>query len=507
MANFIKVDKDFNQTKRRNFYAVEIFQSFVWMFFHFTVVHFFMIKMESLALIGIFLWFGNFIAFLVDSPIWVLQRYFKAKTLFKTWWYLVLAVSLIFVYFTFSADTVSFEWIKLFSKEAIDWLFGSAFNIFLLLLSVIFYWIIKELNEVTSNSYVMEHADPSQYAEMFSKRSIFSWAWACVWIVLSWVILALSPFVAAIFLMIIALTYTFFTEKFMDNSTDEINLDAIKQIKLIRKIRWEKWKEEYKSEVINNKEELKEKTEWKSTIFLKSSETKWKIKISELWEWTLADIKTFWKIVFERPLNEKLLIIWAVFVLFWCWDNFVTTFLIDYIDDILSANSQELAKYKLQNVLTAYICVWLFCIPAYWWQIPIVKIAQHLWPWKVMIPGLILAWLSMFIIAFSDGLYVLFLAWVLNWLGYAACLPLSQWEFTNEYNITYSTKNNLKQIDTNASAAPLKMLANLANVVWLAFGWIMLQIFNYTGTFILLWLVIIAVLILVIKDWKKVQLW
>jgi hypothetical protein len=31
--------------------------------------------------------------------------------------------------------------------------------------------------------------------------------------------------------------------------------------------------------------------------------------------------------------------------------------------------------------------------------------------------------------------------------------------------MTYSNKNNLKKVDANASAAPNKMLANLANVL------------------------------------------
>lgn len=50
-ANYITIDNDFNFTKRRNFFSFELMSNFVWMFFHFTVVFFFMIRLESLMLV------------------------------------------------------------------------------------------------------------------------------------------------------------------------------------------------------------------------------------------------------------------------------------------------------------------------------------------------------------------------------------------------------------------------------------------------------------------------
>ena len=44
-------------------------------------------------------------------------------------------------------------------------------------------------------------------------------------------------------------------------------------------------------------------------------------------------------------------------------------------------------------------------------------------------------------------------------------MPLAQSDFSDEYNQVYSDKNNLTEIDSNASSAPLKMVLNLANVV------------------------------------------
>jgi MFS family permease len=157
-----------------------------------------------------------------------------------------------------------------------------------------------------------------------------------------------------------------------------------------------------------------------------------------------------------------------------------------------------LAKFGIQNLFTAYVAIALFSAPAYGWQVPLVGLAWKFGVWKVMIPGLFVAWISMFIFWLTGSISIILLAGVINGLGYAACMPTSQWEFSNEYNITYAGKNNLKQIDSNASAAPTKMLANLANVIGLALGWFILQIFGYTWTFfflgfILFWLFFVSV--------------
>jgi hypothetical protein len=59
---------------------------------------------------------------------------------------------------------------------------------------------------------------------------------------------------------------------------------------------------------------------------------------------------------------------------------------------------------------------------------------------------------------------------LLNSIGYAAAMPLSQADFSDEYNQVYAEKGKLSEIDSNASSAPLKMLLNLANVVGLVLG-------------------------------------
>jgi len=44
-------------------------------------------------------------------------------------------------------------------------------------------------------------------------------------------------------------------------------------------------------------------------------------------------------------------------------------------------------------------------------------------------------------------------------------MPISQASFSEMYNSDYAKKFNLHEIDTTVSAAPLKVILNIANVI------------------------------------------
>lgn len=505
MVNYITVDTNFNETKRRNFYIFQVITAFTWMFFHFAVVFFFMIKLQSVMLIWLFLWFGNLVSFLVDSPIWVLQRYFKAKNLFLTWAWLMLAVGGIFLYFTFGTQQIELGEFSIFSVEAIKWLFSSALNIWLILFSAIAYGVIKELSEVTTNSYIMNNADPSQYADLFSKRNIFYGVGSLVGLIMSWVILAFHPIIAIAIFILIVLFYIFFTGRYFDNSSNEVKEDIstaitevwddIKKLKLLTKDDIKQWITHYTTQILDSKIDLKEQTTNLKAIFLKPLELKKSINFWEIIDWTVNDLKSFIKIMLLPPYNYKLLLVAWVFIIFGFWDNFATTFLIDYIDKILIASHDTLTRFHIQDLLTAYVVIWLIWIPAYWAQVPLVALASKIWPWKVMVSWLLISAVSMFLFGFSGTIFFLLIAGLMNGVWYASSLSLSQSEFSSEYNNTYADKNDLKQVDTTASSAPIKMLANLANAVWLMFGGVLIQMLWYTLTFIILWLILLGLFV------------
>ena len=92
----------------------------------------------------------------------------------------------------------------------------------------------------------------------------------------------------------------------------------------------------------------------------------------------------------------------------------------------------------------------------------------------------------MFLFGVFDGFFLILLLGIGNSIGYAAAMPLAQGEFSDAYNQVYATKRKLTEIDSNASAAPLKMILNLANVVGLIFGGFLIAITGFNGTFFVL---------------------
>jgi hypothetical protein len=217
-------------------------------------------------------------------------------------------------------------------------------------------------------------------------------------------------------------------------------------------------------------------------------------------------MKSFYKILFIPPYNYRLLIMWLIFTLFWFWDTFVTSFLIDFIDWILLKNTSELAKFNLENIFTAYIFIAILAIPAYWAQLPFIKLWEKMWLLKVLLAWVLLSWLSIFLFWVYDTFVAILFLGLLNSVWYAAGMPLSQWEFSIEYNNSYAEKNSLKQIDSNASSAPIKMISNLANVLWLITWGILLQIFWYSWTFFVFGWILIATFIVSIVKMKEYKL-
>jgi hypothetical protein len=92
----------------------------------------------------------------------------------------------------------------------------------------------------------------------------------------------------------------------------------------------------------------------------------------------------------------------------------------------------------------------------------------------------------------ASGITLLGLA-IVNSIGYACGMSLGQNQFLDSYNTIYAEKMSMKEIDSNASAGPMKILQNAANVVGLVLGGFFLQIFHYPGFFLLFGGIIIAV--------------
>ena len=93
---------------------------------------------------------------------------------------------------------------------------------------------------------------------------------------------------------------------------------------------------------------------------------------------------------------------------------------------------------------------------------------------------------------------------MMNSTGYAAGYPMSQSIFADEYNKAYSATMQTNVINADVSAAPLKILNNLANALGLIFGGALISFMGFTGMFVMYGL---AVLTWAIISVKKRTLW
>lgn len=483
--SFVSTESSFDEIRRKNFFIYGFISSFVWMCFHFTLVFFFGLRLQSALLVGIFLGLGNFVSFLVDSPVGVLQKYFHAKKIFIASAVLMLTVSVIFLYFIFSSSSSS-------GDSLIGNFLSSGFNILLLFVSVGLYGLIKELSDVTSLSYIMNNADPSEYAELLSKNNIFSGLWALTGLIISWVVLSFNLLAAVSILVIFITVFIVFIVFYFDNSKNTININ-IGDIKKLKIISPQETLESVKQYTISQvqKADFVQIAKNMKFIFLKPMQLRWAINWKEIYDTTIADMKAFYDVICLRPFNNKLLMMSAIIVLFGFWDTFVITFLIEFLNKIINSNGDNLVLQVIP--ITGYIFIAIMAIPAFGAQLPMINLSKKIGTFLVIFFGVLLSAISMFLFGIFDGFTIVLAVGIINSIGYACAMPLSQGEFSDLYNQVYAEKRKLTEIDSNASSAPLKMILNLANVVGLIIGGLLIAIVGFNGTFFVLGLILSAI--------------
>lgn len=495
----VSVDKELSPIKFKNLFYSIVALNFTWMIFHFTVVFFFTLKLESVALVWVFLWLWNLFAFFIDIPIWIIQNYFKAKTL-----YTIAAISqiiaiLIFANFIFQvtdflAESISDNvWVL---KSTLSFFLWNWLNIFLMIIASFCYWLTKELQDITIISYILNNSSPNQYAATFAKTNIAWWLWALFWLLVSWVILSFAPTMIIFTVLLIIMYIIYFTSHFFDNSESTIDFKDIYKFKvLFDKNNYENIWENIKDRVVKtvNKVELINIMEKTKYLFIKPTSLKKWLTFSFLVNETKKTFLLTYNVISKQ--NSNLLIYWAIIMLltFWFRDTFASTFLINYLDKV----------WKWWS----YILLWIIAIPAFWLQWFFWKMAEKYWNYSVANVWLFLSWISLFLMWFlsnSSPFVIMFFA-LINSVWYASCMWLSQAAFLESYNKSYAEYENLDEIDANAWAAPIKILQNFANVFWLVFWWFILAIFNYIWFFIVFWLFILWFLYWSLSNKKKIK--
>jgi len=512
MSNFVTIESSENNLKMKNLFNIWTFIWFVWILFHFTIIFFFWLVLESPLLVGLFLWIWNLVALILDIPIWVLQKYIKAKT------FLIISASLIiltlmiftkFIFFTWSDWTI-YNWLIDKTIWYIGIFLNSTFNIILLLFAACLYWIIKESFDITTLSYILNNSTPSEYANLISKYSIRFWAWALVWLIFSWILLAFDIKIAITFFMFIVFIFIWFIAIYFDNTSKTINIDDFKNMKnikfdqisndLTKKANW------FVSKI--NVKNLIELSRNSKVILLKPVEIKKNFNFTEITNTTIENFSRFKNTLFKKPLN--LVLFWFLFMImqFWFWDTFVSTFQIEFLDKIISINRETFIIKQTGWLISWYVLLWIMVIPAFLLQEFFINLSKKIWIFKVVMFWVAISWVSLFFFWLVDKIYLVLLFWLLNSVWYAAVMPLAQATFWEIYNIDYANKYKLKETDSIASAAPLKIVLNLANVVGLILWGLLVSVLWFNWFFIVFSLLIFCLLIysfLNIKLFSKIS--
>ncbi len=472
----VSVDGGLDGNRRMNLHITVGLLSFTTMLFHFTTVYFFTLQLESLVLVWIFLWLGNFFAFLFDVPIGILQYYFKAKKLFLFWVVSQLIAIMIFGNFIFSitdfiaSPVVDNSWIL---QGVVSFFLFDGMNMLLMVIAALCYWFTKEVNDITTISYVLSNANPDQYKSIIARNNLFFGIWSFLGLLIAWFILTFSPKLIIIQIIFIILVVFFIMRHFFDNSKTTLNMHEVKKFQLyFQKETLEKAKENV-TQVVSNLD-IKKALKGTRYIFLNP------IKISddmitatEMITKTRESFKEIWGTLLYAK-GRYMIVFWSFTMLltFGFWDTFASTFLIEFLEQL--------------KQWWSFILLGLIAIPAFGLQDFFWKMADKVGVYKIAMIGLMLSGSSLVImsmfVASLNMMMVISLALV-NSVGYSICMSLSVATFLESYNITHAERKKLKQIDANASAAPMKILQNLANVVGLSLGWFILSVAWYGGFF------------------------
>ncbi len=477
---FISPESWLHGIRKWNLHLTVGFLSFLVMLFHFTAVYFFTLQLESVALVGIFLGIGNIFAVLLDVPAGILQRYYKPRTLYVSWAVAHIIAILVFANFIFAVNaflgqSIENEWFG----SVIRFFLMDGLNIILLLLAALCYGYAKEIYDITTISYILNNATPDQYGVIISKNNLYTWIGAFFWLSVAGMVLTLDPRLVIFFVALILIVIAYVMLYYFDNDEKTLNLKEIERFKVVLS----------KDKILSVGEdlkysmtlpEIKKYLTHNSYIFLKPLKRKQKWSQVSLREITTETKDAFINIFETLNYSKKLylVVLWSLWVVltFWFWDIFVATFLIEFLDQL--------------KPWFAFILLWVIAIPAFWlqWYFAEKAMKKGIFTYSIIwlfLSASSLIWMGIF--GTSGWFYLAMWLALLNSTWYAICMSIAVATFLEAYNIAYAQSRNLKEMDANASAAPLKILQNTGSVIGLFSGWFLLSVFGYQWFFLVFW--------------------
>ena len=105
------------------------------------------------------------------------------------------------------------------------------------MLAAVLYGFAKEVNDITTLSYILNNADPSEYSNIISRNNIFAGGGSLLGLVASGFVLALNPTVAVGILIAFVIILIGFMMTYFDNFERTLDFSAITKLKVVAKIR------------------------------------------------------------------------------------------------------------------------------------------------------------------------------------------------------------------------------------------------------------------------------
>jgi hypothetical protein len=441
----------------------------------------------SPLLVGIFLGIGNIWSMLISVSVGTIQRHIPSKTMFGVGNACMIAAAIVFLYLIRTTDGLDFSldgWIV----EVTRTFLSTGINMVLLLLAGMLYGSVKEIYEITSIAYLLNHSDSSEYDSALSRNNISMGIGSVFGVLLSIIILSFRTdsvqliLFVLIFLIICAWVFIY---NYFDNDHEVFNLGTVKNLNIVEKTKdIEQNTVSYLKNTVSTLDFQKLKW-WMDYIIMKPKEITKEIDWGEILQKTKIEYKMLYKLIFVKTTLVPILL-WSTvsIVLFGCWDTIVMTFFITFLDESLKDSG-------IQNIIrSGFILIGILAVPAYALQLFWINKAKTYGKFNIIASGIFVSAIALFGLSVAGnfesllGLLIVVSFGIINSTGYAASYPMSQSIFADEYNKAYAKTAESNVINADVSAAPLKILNNFANAVGLIFWGALISFVGFSGMFV-----------------------
>lgn len=390
------------------------------------------------------------------------------------------------------------ELLKTIKLDAVnDWFFGSAVHWVGLFVAAVCYGLTKEMNDVSTFGYILSNSKPDEYGVILSRSNITFGIGSIMGLGLSGLVLSMNNVVALMILGVIIVGLLLFTIKFFDNSVESLSMNDIKEFTISVKKMGEGNVKEKLSQTISSVDLQKVVANTKY-LFLKPKQqnTGKKIPWGEVMKSTKKEFGIIWEIISHSPIHYALIWGLTLVLIFGFWDTFASSFLIDFLDDIAPG--------------WGYILLAAVGIPGIVLQEFAIKMGQKFGEKNIGLLGLALSGGSLIFMGIlasmeSASTMAILGSALVNSLGYACGMAIGQNAFLDMYNKIYAEHENLTEIDANASAGPMKVVQNLANVVGLVLGGVLIAM-GFHIFFFIFALVVLGTLVWTIMKKNEIKL-